>query len=558
MAKKLSLAKLGDNILNGVVSNLLVKPGTAFQQDAPLLELETDKSVVEIVAPEGGVLKAWLVKVGDTLAVGQDYSEIEPSAASPKAEPREKAPEPKPAEKEPTPSAKPAPAALKKAMTPAAARKIEVSVPNLGDGIKDALVARVLVAEKDSVKEGQALVEMETDKAAFEVPSTASGVIEKIYVKPQDKLNTGDRLAVILGSTTEAPLATETAARPASSPPAPAAEPVSISAQRVPVAAKKADAVGLSLSPSPYTTIKTGLSVPASPKVRRFAREIGIDITKVTGTGPSGRISEDDVKLFSKNLHQAGLGAGGPSSIGSLDLPDFSSFGETKRLALNGVKKATALQMSKAWQHIPMVTEVEQADITDLENFRKLYKDEVEKKSAKLTLTAILVRALAIVLKEFPNLNSSYDEKAQELVLKDYIHIGIAVDTERGLLVPVIKNADRLNISEIALQMKEITTKAASKKITPEDMRGGTFTLSNLGGIGGAHFTPIINWPEVAILGVSKSSFQPIYDGKQFVPRLIMPLSLTFDHRVIDGAEAARFLVRLKKIVENPFVMTLL
>lgn len=413
---------------------------------------------------------------------------------------------------------------------------MELRLPELGDNVATATVVGVLVKEGDRVAPGQPLLELETDKAVMEVPAEAGGVVEQVLVKPGDEVRPGQPFLVLKAEgaapaegqapTAEAPQRAEKA-----EPPAPRAET-------------------LEAPPPPAEGRRL---VPASPSIRRLARELGVDIYVLRGSGLAGRITEEDVRRAA-GLAAPERAAPAPSRP---PLPDFSRFGPVRREPMSGVRKATLRAMAQAWAQVPMVTHFDEADITDLEALRKRYAPKAEERGFRLTPTAFLLKALALTLKAFPKFNASVDEEAQEIVYKDYIHIGVAVDTPHGLLVPVIRNVDQKGVFALARELQEISERARERKLTPEEMQGGTFSLSNLGGIGGMGFTPIVNWPEVAILGVSRAQMKPVWNGEAFVPRLILPFSLTYDHRLIDGAEAARFCRHLALLLEDPLGLAL-
>ena len=462
---------------------------------------------------------------------------------------------------------------------------IEFKVPELGENVAAGDVTRVLVNVGDTVKRDQPILELETDKATIEVPSSVAGVVKEIKVKPGDKVKVGSLVLTLdegSGNGKSAPAAQAAPAQPAakaSAPqqkpepepppaaeePAPAAQPQKQESQKVVAMArpqKQADTrqASQASAAAPAPARDRGPAAPAAPSVRRLAREIGVDINDVQGTGPGGRISQDDVKeharriLSSVGSADAGR-AGRPAAI--VPLPDFSKWGEIDRQAMSNIRRKTAEHLSNAWNTIPHVTQGEKADITDLEQLRKKYGPEVEKQGGKLTVTAILVKVLAAAVKQFPQFNASVDMQAAEVIYKKYVNVGVAVDTDRGLLVPVIRDVDQKNIAQIAAELQQAATKARDKKLSLEDMSGGGISISNLGGIGGTHFTPIVNWPEVAILGVSRGHMEPVWSGEAFEPRLMLPLSLSYDHRVIDGADAMRFLRWVADALEQPFLLSL-
>ncbi|BCP97090.1 dihydrolipoamide acetyltransferase component of pyruvate dehydrogenase complex [Thermus thermophilus] len=419
---------------------------------------------------------------------------------------------------------------------------MEVKLPELGDNVTQATVVGVLVKEGDRVEPGQPLLELETDKAVVEVPAEAGGVVKRVLVKVGDEVRPGQpflELAEAEGGAEAPPLKAEE--RPEAAAP---------KAEEAPRPAPK------EAPPAPQEAPSERRLIPAAPSIRRLARELGVDLTRLRGTGLAGRITEEDVR------RAAGLGETAPAALPAAPaprLPDFTKWGPVRREPMSGVRKATVRSMSQAWAQVPMVTHFDEADVTELEALRKQYAKKAEEKGFRLTLTAFLLKALALTLKAFPKFNASLDVEAQEIVYKDYIHIGVAVDTPHGLLVPVIRDVDRKGVLRLAEELQEISQRARERKLSPEEMQGATFSLSNLGGIGGTGFTPIVNWPEVAILGVSRSQMKPLWDpGKEaFVPRLVMPFSLTYDHRLIDGADAARFCRHLAGILEDPLGLAL-
>lgn len=423
---------------------------------------------------------------------------------------------------------------------------MEVKLPELGDNVTQATVVGVLVKEGDRVEPGQPLLELETDKAVVEVPAEAGGVVQKVLVKVGDEVRPGQPILVLAGEA-------EAKAEEKPEPPAPKAEekpePAPKAQEEPPPAPKEAP-------PAPQEAPSERRLIPAAPSIRRLARELGVDLTRLRGTGLAGRITEEDVR------RAAGLGEAVPAALPAAPaprLPDFTKWGPVRREPMSGVRKATARAMAQAWSQVPMVTHFDEADITELEALRKQYAKKAEEKGFRLTLTAFLLKALALTLKAFPKFNASLDVEAQEIVYKDYIHIGVAVDTPHGLLVPVIRDVDQKGVLRLAEELQEISQRARERKLSPEEMQGATFSLSNLGGIGGTGFTPIVNWPEVAILGVSRSQMKPLWDPEKeaFVPRLVMPFSLTYDHRLIDGADAARFCRHLAGILEDPLGLAL-
>jgi pyruvate dehydrogenase E2 component (dihydrolipoamide acetyltransferase) len=430
---------------------------------------------------------------------------------------------------------------------------IEVKVPDIGD-FKDVPVIEILVKAGDTVKAEDSLVTLESDKATMDVPAPAAGTVKELRVKLGDKVSEGS-VIVILDAASGAAVATPPAAEPAKAPaPAPAvATTPSPAAVAAPAAAPAPAVVPVASAPVDAEAFKTA---HASPSVRRFARELGVDLARVTGTGPKGRILQEDVQSFVKQAMTDGAGAraGGISGGGELNLlpwpkVDFAKFGPVEPRPLSRIKKISGANLARNWVMIPHVTQFDEADITDLEAFRVLLNKENEKAGIKVTMLAFLIKASVAALRKFPDFNASLD--GDNLVLKQFFHVGFAADTPNGLVVPVIRNADQKGVLQIAREMGDLSAKAREGKLGPAEMQGGCFSISSLGGIGGTAFTPIINAPEVAILGVSKSQTKPVWDGKAFTPRLLVPLSLSYDHRVIDGASAARFTAYLGALLAD-------
>jgi pyruvate dehydrogenase E2 component (dihydrolipoamide acetyltransferase) len=435
-----------------------------------------------------------------------------------------------------------------------------ITLPELGEGVDSVDVVGVLVAIGDTIEIDQGLIEVETEKASVEVPATTAGTVTEIHVQAGDVLGANAPIVTLDVSDNEL----------ASAPPEPAPESAPEPAPDEKQGSKGAGELGseesashdsgspapLPPSPPPSITPRDGLkAIPAAPTVRRFAREVGVDLTTVSGSGPGGRISIDDVKAEA-NRRLSGGGAPGGSAM-TLELPDLERFGSVHREPMSKIRKLTAENLSRAWVTVPQVTNHEIADITDLEQFRKAYKERVAAAGGKLTMTALLVKIVATALKAHPVLNAAVDMARKEIVFRYSINIGVAVDTERGLLVPVIRDAETKNLTEISVELDDLADRARSKKLKPDEMQGGTFSISNLGGIGGTGFTPIVNWPEVAILGVSRGRIEPQWHEGSFRPRLMMPLSLSYDHRLVDGAVAARFLAKLKDALEQPLLLAL-
>lgn len=529
------------------VIELLVKPGDTVKAEQSLATVESDKASMEIPSSHAGVVKELKIKIGDTVSEGSLLAVLETAdagAAAPAPATAKQAPAPAAAAPQAAPA--PAPAAA------AAAGPIEVRVPDIGD-FKDVAVIEVLVKPGDTVKVEQSLITVESDKASMEIPSSAAGKLKELTVKVGDKVNIGDLIAIVEGSG-------GAAAAPAPATPAPAA------AAAAPQAAAAAPAAGDRAPPTAALPPHepggpTGHLPHASPSVRKFARELGVPLEEVKGSGPKGRITQEDVQGFTKAVMSGATqtkaaaakapAGGGGDALGLLPWPkvDFTKFGPVERKPLSRIKKISGANLHRNWVMIPHVTNHDDADITELEAFRVSTNKENEKSGIKVTMLAFLIKASVAALKKFPEFNSSLD--GEELVLKSYYHIGFAADTPNGLVVPVIRDCDKKGVLQISQEMGDLAKKARDGKLGPADMTGACFTISSLGGIGGRYFTPIINAPEVAILGVCKSQTEPVWDGKQFQPRLMLPLSLSWDHRVIDGAAAARFNAYLGQILAD-------
>jgi pyruvate dehydrogenase E2 component (dihydrolipoamide acetyltransferase) len=448
----------------------------------------------------------------------------------------------------------------------------DFKVPELGENVAGGDVTRVLVKVGETIAREQPVVELETDKATIEVPSSVAGVVKEIRVKQGDKIKVGE---VLLSVDDAGAAPAKEAQKPVreeepqeQAPP----KPEKVVAMARPQKQVEAPAQ----APKPFESApqakpfdaaqgrreERGPAAPAAPSVRKLAREVGVDIHDVQGTGPAGRISQEDVKEHARRIlssvgSSAEAGRAGSRLAPPPPLPDFAKWGEIERQPMSNIRRKTAEHLAHAWNAIPHVTQCEKADITSLEALRKKYAPEVETREGKLTITAILVKVLAAAVKQFPQFNASADMQAQEIVFKRFVNIGVAVDTDRGLLVPVIRNADQKNITQIAIEVQQAAVKARDRKLTLDDMSGGGISISNLGGIGGTYFTPIVNWPEVAILGVSRGHMEPVWTGSAFEPRLMLPLSLSYDHRVIDGADAMRFLRWVADALEQPFLLSL-
>ena len=515
------------------VIEVLVKPGDQVEKEQSIVVLESDKATMDVPSSHSGIVKEVKVKIGDNLSQGSVVIILEesgPSVAAPAS-----------------PPAQTIPVASALVSTPVSSgAAIEITVPDIGD-YKDVPVIEVLVKAGDHVEKEQSIVVLESDKATMDVPSSHSGIVKEVKVKIGDNLSQGSVVLILEGGpsvSVAAPVATAASAQVPISKPA-AVEPPVVRAPVPPPMSNPAPVVDTSLS-------------HASPSVRKFARELGVTVQQVKGSGPKGRITQEDVQAFIKAAMSGGAGSpaavSSGGSLGGLNLipwpkVDFTKFGEIERQPLNRIKKLTAANLGRNWVMIPAVTYHEDADVTDLEAFRVETNKDNEKRGAKITMLAFLMKAAVAALKKYPEFNSSLD--GDDLILKKYFNIGFAADTPTGLVVPVIKNVDTKGIFEIAKETSELAALAREGKLKPDQMQGASFTISSLGGIGGTYFSPIVNAPEVAILGVSKAAMKPVWDGKQFVPRLICPLSLSADHRVIDGALATRFNLYIAQLLAD-------
>jgi pyruvate dehydrogenase E2 component (dihydrolipoamide acetyltransferase) len=575
------LPELGENIEQGDLVRLMVAPGASVSAGQSVMELETDKAVVEVPSSVTGTVQEIKVKEGDKIKVGQVIFTVDGAEAKASAQPAAQAPAAAPApapvpQKQPaavsTPAPTPAPVATPSAVAATTSGPSEFKLPELGENISQGDLVRLMITPGTKVSEGQPVMELETDKAVVEVPSSVSGIVKDIKVKEGEKVKVGQVIFTLEGG---APAQAE-ASRIRNAP----VEHVSgqhgarLAFQAAIRAEGKTEEQALPPDQphqsAPVFTMPVQLgkvagtenrqAIPAAPHVRRLAREIGVDIYEVKGTGPGGRISEDDVKGYAKALLSAAVTvAQTPPRAGHFaqpQLPDFAKWGKVERVSMRGVRRKTAEHLAEAWNTIPHVTQHDRADITELEHLRARFAPKAEEAGGKMTVTAIALKVCAAALKVFPQFNASIDIDKEEIVYKQYINIGVAADTDRGLLVPVIRDVDKKNIVELAVELSQLSKKAREKKLTPADMEGGTFTITNLGGIGGIGFTPIVNHPEVAILGLSRSRMEPEWIHGKFEPRLILPLSLSYDHRLIDGADAARFLRWISEAFEQPFLLS--
>lgn len=573
------------------VIEVLVAPGETIAKDAPLVTLESDKATMEIPASNAGVVKDIKVKVGDKVSQGSVIVTIESadapaqaSAGTAQAAPGAPSASGDAAQSDPVGAVADAAGAAEEDKTPSSPvatgepveTVVDLVVPDIGD-FADIPVIEILVAPGDTIAKDAPLVSLESDKATMEVPASTGGVVRAVKVKVGDRVSKGSVLASVSSSApapaakpqqgTKSNAAASAAASQSTSAPAtssPAASAPTASGTSAPPTGNgrpAAPANGAVSSPGATnsTAAPSGVPVHASPAIRRFARELGVDLAHVRGSGPNGRITRDDVQGFVKTTLRSAPASDGattalaPAQTGlGLNLPpwpkvDFARFGEIERVPLSRIQKISGPVLARNWVMIPHVTQNDDADVTELEAFRKAVNGE--RKDVKVTMLAFLMKAAVAALRRYPQLNASLD--GDELVLKKYYHLGFAADTPNGLVVPVIKDVDRKGVLEIARETSELAAKARDGKLGPADMSGSTFTISSLGSIGGTYFTPIINAPEVAILGACKAEMRPVWDGTAFVPRLIQPLSLSYDHRVVDGALAARFTVEIKNALAD-------
>jgi pyruvate dehydrogenase E2 component (dihydrolipoamide acetyltransferase) len=524
------------------IIDLFVKVGDSIKVDDAIATLESDKATMDVPSTVDGTIKEILVKLGDKVGEGAVLIKVETGAAAAAPAPQAAAPAPAPA-----------PVATPVAAPAAAGGVVEVKVPDIGD-FAEVPVIELYVKVGDSIKVDDAIATLESDKATMDVPSTVAGTVKEVLVQIGSKVGEGTVLIKVESGAAPAAAAAQAAApAPAPTAAAPVSAPASTSPLGPAAASMAAAAAPAALAPA----LPIGSKVHASPSVRAYARELGVDLAKVPATGPKGRIVKEDLTKYVKGVMSgasAAPAAAGASLGGGLDLlpwpkVDFAKFGEIEVKPLSRIKKISGQNLSRNWVMIPAVTYHEDADITDLEAFRVQLNKENEKSGNKLTMLAFLVKACVKAMQRYPEFNSSLD--GDNLVMKKYFNIGFAADTPNGLVVPVIKNADKKGVFEIAKESGELAKLARDGKLKPADMSGACFTISSLGGIGGTYFAPIVNAPEVAILGVNKSALKPVWDGKQFVPRLTLPLSLTADHRVIDGALATRFNVYVAELLAD-------
>ncbi|GAC1030011.1 dihydrolipoyllysine-residue acetyltransferase [Pseudomonas sp. No.21] len=531
------------------VIEILVKAGDRVEADQSLITLESDKASMEIPSPAAGVVESVVVTLDAEVGTGDLIIKLRTAGAAPAAAKAAEAPAAAPA---PAPAAAPA--------APAVEAVQDVHVPDIGSDSK-AKVIEILVKAGDRVEADQSLITLESDKASMEIPSPAAGVVESVVVKLDAEVGTGD-LILKLRTASAAPAAAPAPAAQDSQPVhrVPAGASPAVAAEVNAIASLSAAAAG-----SPGAPARSdGAKVHAGPAVRQLAREFGVELGAVTATGPHGRVLKEDVQAYvkavmqkSKDAPAAAAGATAGAGIPPIPTVDFSKFGEIEEVAMTRLMQVGAANLHRSWLNVPHVTQFDSSDITELEAFRVAQKAVAEKAGVKLTVLPLLLKACAYLLKEMPDFNSSLAPSGKALIRKKYVHIGFAVDTPDGLLVPVIRNVDQKSLLQLAAEAAALAEKARTKKLSADDMQGACFTISSLGHIGGNGFTPIVNAPEVAILGVSKATIQPVWDGKAFQPRLMLPLSLSYDHRVINGAAAARFTKRLGDVLADIRTMLL-
>ncbi len=537
---ELKLPSLGEGIEKGKIISVLVKVGDQVEAEQSLIEVETDKVVVEVPAEEAGTVSDILVNLGDEVSEGVTIVRLDNGERDVVSEITTKNVEAKPTADEKDEMQETAVlAALKtndvlEQSTPVLA---EIKLPELGEGIEKGTVISILVKEGDKISAEQSLIEVETDKVVVEVPSDVDGTIKNILVNIGDEIGEGIPIFKVLTSGSENTVEVLEESTP----------------EKVVPAKKIQEKVGI---PIANTTVKSQRNgkFRASPLARKMAKEIGIDITNITATKNSSRISLKDVKDYAKQLNE---NRGSQPVKKQEPLPDFAKWGEIKTESLSGIAQATAKNMNTSWSNIPHAWLQEKVDITMLEQKRQEHKISIKEKGGSLTITSILVKVMAKALEEFPLFNASFSEETNEIIYKNYINVGVAVDTDRGLLVPGLKNANEKSIGEIAIELREISQKVKQKKIAKEELEGITFTISNLGGIGTTSIFPLVTFPQVAILGVAASQTEAIWLNNAFEPRLMMPITVGFDHRVINGADAARFLKHVKALLEDWFLLNL-
>lgn len=550
MSFEFKLPEVSEGVTTVDVAEVRVKEGDVIQAGAIICEVETDKAVAEITCPHAGRISKVLIKTGDSIKVGQPMIVIEASAGAevPAAAPAPATPAPAAAPVAAPAAAAPATPKAAPAAAPASSGPMEFKLPEVSEGVTKVDIASVNVKVGDTIAAGAVVCEVETDKAVAEITCPYAGTITAISIKPGTTVQIGDVLLTISVTSGVAP-ASPTGPSVSASPAASTSAPVAAVAPAAAAPATTAAQVGAAKTDGPPAA--------AGPATRRLARKLGVNLKQVKGTATGGRITIDDLEAFvrermSQPAVPAAASGPGYGMVQAAPLPDFSKFGPVEKVPMNKIFRMAASNLHTAWITIPHVTQHDLADITELESARKRYV-KANPNSPKITMTAIMIKAVVGALKMFPNFNSSVDMATGELVLKQYYHIGVAVDTPNGLVVPVIRNCDQKNVLQVAAELTDIAGRARDRKLKTEEMQGGTFTITNLGGIGGTAFTPIVNYPEVAILGMSRGLNQLVLEDGQVAERLMLPLSLSYDHRAVNGADAARFIVKLSGSLTNFF-----
>jgi len=556
MAIEFKLPEVSEGVTSVDVAEIRVKEGDVIEAGAIICEVETDKAVAEIPCPHAGKITRLLISSGMSISPGTTILEIEPAAAGAAAAAPAKPAAP-PASAPATAPAAPAPAATAPTAAPAtpapaASAPFEFRLPEVSEGVTKVDVASVAVKVGDTIAKGAVVCEVETDKAVAEIPSPVAGKVTAVHASAGSSLNIGDLLLTIeaVGTAAAPPATTAPAAAPAAAPATPATPVAQVPAATTTAATTTAPAAAATAGSD------AGPPAPAGPATRRLARKLGVNLRQVKGSAAGGRITIEDIEAFVRErmtqpqVPAAAAAAPGFGIVQAAPLPDFSRFGPVEKQPMNKIFRTAASNLHAAWVTIPHVTQHDLADITELETARRKYV-KANPNAPKITMTAIIIKAVVQALKAFPNFNSSVDMASGELVIKQYYHIGVAVDTPNGLVVPVIRNCDQKNILQVAAELAEIAGRARDRKLKAEDMQGGTFTITNLGGIGGTAFTPIVNYPEVAILGMSRTLNHLILENGQLAERQMLPLSLSYDHRAINGADAARFIVKLSGSLTN-------
>ena len=533
--KEITVPDIGD-FSDVEIIEILVKPGDSLKAEDSVMTLESDKATIDVPCPEDGQVAELLVKVGDRGSKGTSILKLQAAGTSQSVSTE--------AFEAPTPSASAPSTDPATASVPVAAASVEVIVPDIGD-FQDVEIIEIFVKPGDVINVEDPLITLESDKATMEVPSSDAGTIETVLVKVGDRVSVG---TAVVRLSTSGGVATAPSVLAAST----------LELAKVDSAPTPAQAAPTSSVAEPSKIDEAAFrKAHASPSVRKFARELGVDLSKLSGSGRKNRITKDDVQNYVKQAvtkAEAGVAtapAASGSGIPAMPEVDFSKFGEIETQDLPRIKKISGKNLHRVWLNIPAVTHHDEVDITNLENFRKELKDEAAKQGVRITLLAFIMKALAANLKQFPTFNSSLTPDGERLILKKYFHIGVAVDTPNGLVVPVIRDVDQKSVYDLAHDLGEMSVKARDGKLKSQDMQGGSMTISSLGGIGGTAFTPLVNAPEVAILGLTRSRMQPVWNGKEFIPRLMQPVDVSYDHRVIDGAEAARFVASLGKYLTD-------